>query len=325
MKTLTVHQYQSENKVAWDAFCKASNADTFLFQRDFIEYHQARFKDYSLMVISDDKLVAILPAHIENGKVYSHRGLTYGGVIFKKHCGLKDALLVFKAILEFLEANNIVHLELTLIPDIYQKKVSDHLKYSLFLTEAALVRSDVISVIDLQSPLKLKSLRKRGVKKGEKENLIVKQDNDFKAFWIEILEPLLQQQFQTKPVHSLDEIQFLAEKFPKHIKQFNVYNDDELVAGTTVFEMNGVAHSQYIAGNEDRQRLGSLDFLFHKLITEYLNTKKQVSLGTSNADAGKQLNVGLQSWKEGFGATTEMLNTYRLDTKNHHLIEKALV
>jgi len=325
LKTLRVQQYHDDHKLAWDTFCEVSNADTFLFQRDFMEYHKERFQDFSLLVLEDDTIVSILPAHLENNKVCSHRGLTYGGVVFKKHIGLKKSLLVFEAILKFLESQKISQLELTLLPKIYEKKGSDQLKYALFLTEAVLMSRDVISVIDLRLPVTLKSLRKRGVKKGEKEQLVIKQDNDFKSFWTEILEPLLQSQFQTKPVHTLEEILSLAEKFPKHIKQYNVYKEDKLVAGTTVFEMNDVAHTQYIAGNDDRQQLGSLDFLFYHLTTETYKDKNYLSLGTSNADAGKQLNVGLQTWKEGFGATAKAQETFLVETSKHHLITKALI
>ena len=57
---------------------------TFLFQRDFMDYHRDRFEDYSLKVYKKEKLVALLPANINDNIVYSHQGPSYGGVVFTK-------------------------------------------------------------------------------------------------------------------------------------------------------------------------------------------------------------------------------------------------
>ena len=50
--------------------------------------------------------------------------------------------------------------------------------------------------------------------------------------------------------------------------QFNVYKNNEIIAGTTVFESKNVVHSQYISANETKSETGSLDFLHHYLITK---------------------------------------------------------
>ena len=52
-------------------------------------------------------------------------------------------------------------------------------------------------------------------------------------------------------------IQLLKQKFPKLIRQFNVYKNDILVAGTTIFETKYVAHSQYISGNDEKNPIVS--------------------------------------------------------------------
>ena len=47
-----------------------------------MEYHKDRFDDYSLMIFNvNNKLVAILPAHKVDSVLYSHQGLTYGGLV----------------------------------------------------------------------------------------------------------------------------------------------------------------------------------------------------------------------------------------------------
>ncbi|MFI0492336.1 MAG: GNAT family N-acetyltransferase, partial [Flavobacterium sp.] len=47
MKNYSVKRYQESDYKNWNAFIgKAKNA-TFLFHRDFMDYHKDRFQDYS--------------------------------------------------------------------------------------------------------------------------------------------------------------------------------------------------------------------------------------------------------------------------------------
>lgn len=323
MKTISVQHYKSDCKLQWDAFCaKAPNA-TFLFQRDFMDYHGQRFQDFSLMVFEEEELIAVLPAHVIKKEVYSHRGLTYGNLVLKD-ISLKNTLVVFEAILSFLKTEGKTHLELKLLPNFYHQINSDALNYGLFLTQAKKVGCETVSVLNISQPLKQHQQRKRGIKKGIKHHLEVRQDGNFQSFWNGILRPLLHTKFDAEPVHSLAEIDALAAQFPQHIKQYNVYKDNDIVAGVTIFETKLVAHTQYIAANNDRQQLGSLDYLFHWLITEVYQEKKYLSFGTSNAQKGAQLQTSLHSWKEGFGTETRTLDTYVVETRNHYLIKNAL-
>jgi uncharacterized protein (DUF486 family) len=47
-----------------------------------------RFQDYSLLIFEEDKLIAVLPANRVGETVYSHQGLTYGGLVYKKQTKL---------------------------------------------------------------------------------------------------------------------------------------------------------------------------------------------------------------------------------------------
>ena len=71
----------------------------------------------------------------------------------------------------------------------------------------------------------------------------------------------------------MQEITNLKKKFPKNIRQFNVYYNDKIVAGTTLFESENVIHSQYISADKNKSKNGSLDFLYHHLITAYFLRK----------------------------------------------------
>ena len=81
---IEVIRYTKDKKSEWDSFVKLSDAFSFLFYRDYMEYHSDRFNDYSLMLYEGNKLCALLPGNIREQKLISHQGLTYGGFILKR-------------------------------------------------------------------------------------------------------------------------------------------------------------------------------------------------------------------------------------------------
>ncbi|PUU67915.1 GNAT family N-acetyltransferase, partial [Flavobacterium sp. WLB] len=93
--------------------------------------------------------------------------------------------------------------------------------------------------------------------------------------------------------------------------------EDEIIAGTTIFESESVVHCQYISKNPNKETLGGLDFLFHFLIHERYTDKSYFDFGISNENKGKNLNKGLTYWKESFGASTIIHDFYEIETSNY--------
>jgi hypothetical protein len=325
VKNYTVRLYHKTDYENWNAFIGQSKNATFLFHRDFMEYHNDRFRDYSLIVLDGEKWVAVLPANVVGNELFSHQGLTYGGLVYNEKLKLASVIATFKSILSFLNDNKIEQLQLKLIPSIYHQKPAEELNYALFLVEAKLVRRDSLAVIDLSQKVSVASGRKEGIVKGKKNKLEIKEVYDFEEFWNEILILNLAQKHQAKPVHSLSEMIKLKELFPENIRQFNVYENDIIVAGTTIFETETVAHCQYISGIEDKNELGGIDLLFHHLITEVFKNKPFFDFGTSNENQGKKLNKGLSYWKESFGATTIVQDFYEVKTSKYNVLDTVLI
>ena len=291
-----------------------------------MEYHQDRFDDYSLLVFKKDKLVALLPANIKGNVVYSHQGLTYGGLVVSKQANFEEIFNAFKVVLQFLDDNNVETLELKIIPSIYNKLPSDEMNHLMIQLNANVTRKDVLSVIDQGNKLPIvSSNRKRGIKKAESKGLIIKEEDDLNAFWDEILTPNLQHTHKVSPVHTLEEITILKSRFPQNIRQFNVYHNDVIVGGTTIFETEKVAHAQYISANQSRQELGTLDMLFNELINNVFKDKSYFDFGISSENQGKQINQGLLSWKESFGARSVVQEFYSVSTKNVNLLNNLML
>jgi hypothetical protein len=318
-------KYRRENYSEWNAFIGNAKNATFLFHRDFMEYHSDRFADHSLMVYEKNKLVAVLPAHLSGNELFSHSGLTYGGLVYGEKMKLASVMLICKSMLMFLRENNIDKLHLKMLPSIYHLKPSAELDYVLFLANAKLVRRDALSVLDLSKAYSFSKDRVKCARRGEKNGLVIKEETDFKSFWNDILIPNISKRHGVNPVHSLSEIEKLHTLFPENIRQFNVYHNEKIVAGTTVFVTENVAHPQYISGQADKNELGSLDFLYAHLITNVFTNKRFFDFGISNEEQGRKLNQGLAFWKESFGTGTIVQDFYEVETANHHLLDHVLI
>lgn len=317
MNSYKIIKYTSEHYQMWNNFVANSKNATFLFHRDFMEYHSDRFEDFSLLVFDEkEHLKAILPANISGKKAYSHQGLTYGGMVIDAGLKLEKFISIYAEILRFLNQNKIESLHFKLIPNIYTSQPSEELKYALFLSEAKLYRRDTLATIDLQSRFKINSNRVEGVKRAQKLGLEIKKETDLNSFWDLVLIPNLELKHEAKPVHSLEEIQQLQQKFPNQIVQFNVYENNEILAGTTLFLDKKTVHVQYISAIGDKNQHGALDYLFHYLITKEYKNFEYFDFGISNENQGKNINKGLQYWKETFGARTFCQDFYEVETQN---------
>ena len=327
MNSYKIIKYTSEHYQMWNNFVANAKNATFLFHRDFMEYHAERFEDFSLLIFDEKEVLkAILPANIVENKVYSHQGLTYGGLVLDENSKLSDVIHMNYQLLKYLSEARIDSLQLKIIPTIYNTFPADEMEYISFLLNANLVRRDAIAILDLSNKIEVSRVRKRGIETGNKNQLKIIEEDSFDSFWNELLIPNLHSKYNAKPVHSLDEITYLKSKFPKLIRQFNVYFENKIVGGVTVFITKNVIHPQYISGNKAFNTLyGGLDYLYNHLITNVFQNEKYFDFGISNENSGRNLNESLHYWKESFGARTIVQNFYEIETKNFVKLNQVLL
>jgi len=315
MDTYKVVKYTQTHYDDWNACISASKNATFLFHRDFMEYHSDRFQDYSLLIYKNETIIAVLPANIVGDTLYSHQGLTYGSFVLHKEQKLLEAFGAFKAMLEFLYTQGIKTVEIKMIPAFYNLLPADELAYFLFKAEAKLIKRDVIMLIDYNEQIPFQKNRREGINKAKRNNLTVVVDDNYEGFWNEILIPNLKLKHNASPVHTLAEIKMLANRFPENIKHVSVYNDGKIVAGTTLFLTKTTIHPQYVSGNLDKNNLGSLDLAYHFIINEFCDDKRYFDFNISSEDNGQKLNKGLIFWKESCGARTFAADSYEVKTE----------
>ena len=323
---MKVIKYCSEFQSEWNTFLENARNATFLFDRNFMEYHSTRFHDHSLIIKDDNgKMLALMPANITDENILiSHQGLTYGGLVVRKGKKLLHTIDYFSKLLKYLNDNEIETLVYKEIPAFYNDIPFDEQQYVFFLLKAELIRRDTVSVIKNGSRPPYQRRRIRSINRAKKIGVEIRNDNNFDDFWNLVLMPNLQKRHGVNPAHSLDEIKHLHSLFPDNIKQFNAYWKGEIMAGATIFEMQSVAHAQYSSGSDEGKKNGSLDLLFDTLISRIYAQKNYFDFGNSNELDGLKINKGLIDWKEGFGARTCSQNFYRIKTSNYVLLKQVI-
>lgn len=326
MRKITIRTYNETDFEAWNKLVSESKNGTFLFDRNFMDYHKHKFQDFSLMIYNEkNKLIAILPAHRIGDEVYSHLGLTYGGIIIKKDLRLTVFFEVFSEILKFLFQEGIYFLHWKEVPYFYHSYPSDEWKYLAFVTEAELYRRDMCSVINLKEQFVFSKTVVRYAKNVGKQGFIYRKSEEWDVFWKEILVPELDFYHHVLPAHNLEEIFYLSSKFRDNIHLYTVYSGNEMVGGTVLFIDKNVVHCQYISVKSKFREKKVLDFLFYKLIKEDFKDYDYFDFGISNEENGRKTNMGLLYWKEGFGARGVSQDFYKISTQNFSLIEKMFL
>ena len=314
MNNYSVQQYQKSDYVHWNAFIGQAKNATFLFHRDFMEYHKDRFEDFSLMVYKEQKLVAVLPANRVSGTVFSHQGLTYGGLVYspKLNAGKVEAIL--DSLLSFFKENEVQTFYYKPIPSFYSSKGNAETDFFMLKKGSFLDRKEMNLAINLAMPLTISKSKLKHFRKIEDLDLELIEEQQLESFWELVLEPRLLEKHYTKPVHTLKEITGLKEKFPNNIKQFSAYYENVIVAGITVFETETVVKSQYGATTKKGEELRALDFLFINLIKKYKSEGKLFfDMGIVNDADEKGYNAGLLKQKEELGCSVYSQDFYKMN------------
>ena len=307
---MNISQYDASECVCWNDFVGKTKNTHFFFQRAYMDYHADCFEDHSLMIYNDKgKLIALFPANIEDGVLYSHQGLTFGGLLLDSSMRTGTVLEIFDIVKAYCKSKGIEKLIYKCMPYIYHTIPAEEDRYALFRNGAELIRRDVSATIDLSQPVRYSKGRKWTVNKSKKEGFEIFEESSLEEFW-GLLEFTIEQQHGAKPVHSLQEMELLMASFPKNIRLFTANKGGNIYAGALMYENKGCVHTQYLANSVEGRDLGALDFLLDHLIKNVYSDKKYFDFGVSNEDNGKVLNAGLMAQKEGFGARAVVHDFY---------------
>lgn len=305
-----IKRYTPQDKTIWDQYVSKARNATFLFYRDYMDYHSNRFHDYSLMFFKNGRLHSLLPAHSSDDTFFSHLGLTYGGLIMDINVTIAETCQLFECLNNYLRLKGFRHVQYKTIPWIYHQVPSEEDLYAIFWKcGAKLSIRNVGTTIFIQQNLKWRRNHLRQLKKARLNGITVQRGADIAEFW-PVLEQHLWQRYQSKPVHSLAEMQLLQSRFPNNIIQYNAYKEGHIVGGITIYLSHNVVHAQYSSGNAEGMALGAMEIIYDKIMHEDYPNYAYLDLGSSTEQECSVINEGLISFKEGYGGRAVVYDTY---------------
>ena len=295
---------------------------TFLQTKAFLNYHGSRFVDESVVFVKDGAIVAVCPAtRIEdNGKLIfsSHCGSTFGGLVvaknYNKISDFQEILNVFEA---YLKANGFSEVVLKQTSDLFCNDRNELVYYTLF--KEGYLNYDELSFA-LEFPpanfdvvANFKSKTRNLYKASLKNGLVIKEirtREEITIFHKILTKSLLKH--NAKPVHSVDELIDLQEnRIKENVAFYGVFWGEKMIAGSMVFIINDIFHTQYLCADPDYLYLKPMDYMDGSLIQmAYDRGFSGFSFGISTEEHGAVLNENLAKYKYGFGTNYYMNKTF---------------
>jgi hypothetical protein len=300
----------------WDELVQRSPNGTFLHSRRFLAYHGNRFCDSSVVFTAPNgAIIGVLPAALDpkdDRTVITHPGATYGGIV---HDGTVHGSGMQRAIegaVELFRLQGRRRFLYKTVPYIYHRSPTQSDVYWLHRIGATRSGCDLSATVDMGRRLAPTHMRSRSMRKACRATVVVLETPDFRRFW-GLLESTLMDRHGVRPVHTIQEIELLASKFPAQIKCVIAEADGEVIAGSVLFVTDTVVHAQYYAASPRGRQLSGLDLVIEHCIelTGRLNCR-YYDFGISTEERGRVLNEGLLRYKTSFGAGCCTYESYEL-------------
>ena len=324
----SIRRYSVEDKAQWDAFVAAARNSTFLFLRNYMDYHRQRFTDHSLLFFNGKgRLIAILPANEsqdEGGRkrLVSHQGLTYGGLVLSTRTSAGDVIDIMETLVEYARQEDFSYILYKALPTIYHRLPTQEDLYALFRLGTKMEACNLSCTVSLQAatPAPIERRRQRGMRKALEKGYKT-EAGSLQEFWPIMLDNL-QTRYHARPVHSLEEMLYLQGLFPHQIVCTIARDSNGTAqAGAIVFQTSCAVHVQYGHATPQGKDDGALDLLYTDLISHYRQQGlPYFDFGTSNEQGGRILNESLIAQKEGFGGRGVICPTYKIDINSDEKI-----
>ncbi|AZQ64412.1 GNAT family N-acetyltransferase [Flammeovirga pectinis] len=307
-KEFIIKRYSEDDKDRWNNFNERCVQQHFFFNRNYMDYHKERFSDFSLIIEDKNKnILALFPANLSDNKIYSHQGLTFGGLLYLPRTFVQKVIDILSSIEAFYTTFYIEKIIYKAIPHIYKVEQAEEDLYALFKNGWKLVRRDFSSLIVSTKEWIPDRSRLKNNKIAIKNNIELKESTDLLSFW-NLLSNNLQARHGVNPTHTFEEMQLLSEYFSNNIKLIGAFSNNKMLAGAVIFLTDHVMKIQYSVNSDKGRKIKALDALFTELIK--MNQTDFLDFGHSCESNGSYLNEGLARFKYNFNAEGLVFDTY---------------
>ena len=303
-------RYTSERHDEWNQFVAESKNGTFLFDRRYMDYHSDRFEDCSLMFYREGRLYGLMPANRKGDVFQTHAGLTYGGLVMDARTTAAATVELFRELNDYLRREGFRRVLYKCIPWMYHQLAAEEDLYAIALTcNARLQERDLGTVIIQRNAIRWERVRRRALKRAEEAGIIVERSDDLAGFW-DVLCDNLKRTYDSKPVHTLAEIELLHARFPENIVLYTAKKDGVILAGILLYVSTQVARAQYSSATPEGKRLGAIDILYDRIVHDDYRHLPYFEFGTSAQADSNVINESLVFQKEGFGGRAICFDRY---------------
>ena len=298
--SFNVRPYCQTLRADWSTLLANSRNGTFLFERDYMEYHADRFKDASCIVYDGDHPAAIFVAsmHDEGRTILAHGGLTFGGLVVGRNVRSEQVMDIVDHLLRYFLDIGVMSVEVKPVPPMFCAAPSDDVLFALARRNFHVTSLDLSSAIDLLAPISPTKSRQRDIARASKLGIHVERASVGDIF--PLIEEVLSERHATAPVHNLSEIERLSRAFPDRIFALGARLGSDLVAGAIIYAYDRVWHTQYLASTSAGRTVSALDPVIATAIEEAIQSGNRWFSFGSSMD-GNEVNTGLLWQKESFG------------------------
>jgi hypothetical protein len=278
--SIQAETYRDVMDKQWDMFVRQYSRNGGIFQeRKFIGYHPpGKFRDDSLVFLSDGAVVGVLPAARigEPGQqmvAYSHPGSTAGGLIYHREMTLREVLTMLELAIDYYKSRGYHRLEFRLAESLFAYPGDGELLFLLWHRGFKLVTREVGSCVNLnnsdnwltlgrkKNPGTIRSLRKQGIRSFLTDD----PDASFR-----LVANNLEQRYGKHPSHSAQELADLKLRYPDRVHFWLAAQGDTPIATIVVFVVNRHAvHDFYIAQDYAYSKLNAMPMLFYHAFEHY--------------------------------------------------------
>lgn len=313
-------KYIDESEKIWDEFLEKDSINgTFLQTRRFLSYHpKERFVDASYMVYDEkNNLAALCPACeiYEGGKkiFFSHKGSTYGGIVFnKKNYTVEKVLLIIQCLEAKIKEEGFQEVWYKITPSAFAVESDDLLKFCL-CHENYTEYKELNLLVNLKQCKEnlisnLAQGKRTNVHNCEKQGVELKRLNSLEEIteFHDVLRETLSK-YDLSPVHSVEELwDFKERRLKEECEFYGIFDGNKMIAGSMMFYFISAktAHTQYLCARHEYDTLSPMSYMYYCMMD--IARKKEfekISWGITTEHLGLEINMGLTKSKEAFGST----------------------
>lgn len=303
------------NEKEWDALVKIAQNGHLMARPGFFRYHAGRFVDASLFIRRGRRPLGVLPANRDGDTLWSHQGVSFGGLILHPRTRMDQVGEAVRALLDHLRSQGIKRMMYRPAPHPYHLQPREEDIYWLEQAGARIVDTKLHSMVMCGSDAAVRSKTwGRDIRRSAGAGVRVRtgKADELGTAWSQVERNLAGH--DQKPVHSFDDIALLMQRFPAEILLVLAESaEDDYLAGQILFRSGRTLTSMYLGDTDQGRDLWAGSSIIDYILNDPENAGFWCDLGQWCDTSTREVSDSLLHYKEGIGGRLIQRHTWQLD------------